>query len=178
MEGWKERVWLYWPGGRFNSIHRRYPTTAWHGDFCLLPLGPGPVWLSLFNLDFPNSFGNPILMPDLVWAPTWMMNSQESRSQAIHRSKPCKQLQLLTRATMPGEWLQSANSSFIGILTVWARFLLFSPSNFARQILLFLLLFQISALAVFLLYRKSQMQSYAIHLRTNDLWIKATHLYR
>ena len=34
---------------------------------------------------------------------TWMMNSQESRSQAIHRSKPCKQLQLQTRATMPGD---------------------------------------------------------------------------
>ena len=70
--GKKKKIWvrLYRPSCRLTTIHRRHPTTAYHGTFCLLPLGPGPVRSSLCNLDaHADSSGAPILMPDLVRAP-------------------------------------------------------------------------------------------------------------
>ena len=50
----KDRVQLYWTGYRQQSIHRRYPTTAQHGNFGLLCFHPGPVRSSLVNLDTPG----------------------------------------------------------------------------------------------------------------------------
>jgi len=47
----KGLVQLYWTGYRTLPIHGRDPATARHGDFCLLRFRPGPVRLSLVNLD-------------------------------------------------------------------------------------------------------------------------------
>ncbi len=50
-------------------IHGRDPTTARHGDSCLLHLCPGPVRPALDNLDALPSGGATILMPGLVRTP-------------------------------------------------------------------------------------------------------------
>lgn len=65
----KRRVQLYRTGCHHMPIHGCDPTTAQHGDFCLLGFPPGPVRPSLDNLDISNSFKMPILMPSLVWTP-------------------------------------------------------------------------------------------------------------
>ena len=65
----KERVRLYWPGYQPTPIHRCDPTTAWHGDFCLLRFRPGPIRPSLDNLVPPASADETILMPSLVRTP-------------------------------------------------------------------------------------------------------------
>ena len=65
----KERVQLYWPGWQTPPIHRRNPTTARHGDFCLLRHRPGPVHPSLDDLGTLGSPGATISMPGLVRTP-------------------------------------------------------------------------------------------------------------
>ena len=60
---------------------RRDPTTAEHGDFCLLCFHPGPVRPSLDNLVTPGSPSVPILMPSLVRTPA-PHRSPESRTPA------------------------------------------------------------------------------------------------
>lgn len=65
----KVRVQLCWSGYLPLPIHRRYPTTARHGDFCLLRHRPGPVHPSLDNLGTLGSPGATILMPGLVRTP-------------------------------------------------------------------------------------------------------------
>jgi len=65
----KDLVQLYWTGYRTLSIHGRDPATARHGDFCLLRFRPGPVRLSLGNLDGRGSPRPTILMPGLARTP-------------------------------------------------------------------------------------------------------------
>ena len=73
MNGMKERqknwVQLCWSGCPSPPIHRRDPTTARHGDFCLLCFHPGPIRPSLDNLEIPSSPETTILMPSLVRTP-------------------------------------------------------------------------------------------------------------
>ncbi|GIY13730.1 hypothetical protein CEXT_700901 [Caerostris extrusa] len=56
----KDCVRLCWLGCRPPSIHRRCPTTAPCGSFCLLRLRPGPVRSALDDLVGPGSRSNPI----------------------------------------------------------------------------------------------------------------------
>ena len=65
----KDGVQLYWPGYHQSAIHERYPTTAGHGNFCLLCHHPGPIRSSLDNLEPESSLMGPILMPSLVRTP-------------------------------------------------------------------------------------------------------------
>jgi len=65
----KDLVQLYWTGYRTLPIHGRDPATARHGDFCLLRFRPGPVRLSLVNLDGNGSPPPTILMPGLARTP-------------------------------------------------------------------------------------------------------------
>ena len=65
----KEGVQLCWPGYDALAIHGRDPTTARHGDFCLLRFRPGPVHPSLDNLAARGSPRVAILMPGLVRTP-------------------------------------------------------------------------------------------------------------
>ena len=51
-----------------TPIHRRNPTTVERGAFCLLRFRPGPVRLSLYNLDATASVDTPMLTQDLVRA--------------------------------------------------------------------------------------------------------------
>ena len=81
----KNWVQLYWTGCQPVPIHGRDPTTAEHGDFCLLCHHPGPVRPSLDNL---VSLGSPeltILMPCLVRTPD-RHRSPESRTPALKPS--------------------------------------------------------------------------------------------
>lgn len=50
-------------------IHRRYPTTARRGAFCLLCFHPGPVRPSLDDLVSLGSPGPAISTPGLAWTP-------------------------------------------------------------------------------------------------------------
>ena len=65
----KSRVRLYRTGCQRTPIHRCGPTTARHGNFCLLDFSPGPFRPSLHNLDILDSSKMPILMPSLVRTP-------------------------------------------------------------------------------------------------------------
>lgn len=65
----ESRVWRRHKGYNPLLIHRRDPTTAQRGNFCLLCFHPGPVRSSLINLDMPCSHGTPILTQSLVWTP-------------------------------------------------------------------------------------------------------------
>ena len=65
----KRQVRLYRSGCQRTPIHGCDPTTARHGDFCLLGFPPGPVRPSLDNLEISNSFKIPILMPSLARTP-------------------------------------------------------------------------------------------------------------
>uniref|UniRef100_A0A0L8IFK9 Uncharacterized protein n=1 Tax=Octopus bimaculoides TaxID=37653 RepID=A0A0L8IFK9_OCTBM len=51
------------------TIHRRDPTTAQHGVFCLLRFRPGPERPSLDNLVLMSSLSSTILMPSLARTP-------------------------------------------------------------------------------------------------------------
>ncbi|KAK3580123.1 hypothetical protein CHS0354_034063 [Potamilus streckersoni] len=66
-------------------IHRRDPTTARHGDFCLLCFHPGPVRPSLDNLDPLGSPEGPILMPSLARTPD-RHRAPRSRAPALKPS--------------------------------------------------------------------------------------------
>ena len=65
----KRRVSLYWLGYQRTAIHGCDPTTARHGDFCLLGFPPGPMRPSLDNLGVQDSSRTTISMPDLVRTP-------------------------------------------------------------------------------------------------------------
>ncbi|GFY52083.1 uncharacterized protein TNIN_27051 [Trichonephila inaurata madagascariensis] len=52
-----------------RSIHRRYPTTARRGSFCLLRFRPGPVRSSLDDLVIPSSLRCTISTPCLARTP-------------------------------------------------------------------------------------------------------------
>ncbi|GFR19370.1 uncharacterized protein TNCT_573381 [Trichonephila clavata] len=56
-------------GCRPPSIHRRYPTTARCGSFCLLRFRPGPVRSSLDDLVIPSSLRCTISTPCLARTP-------------------------------------------------------------------------------------------------------------
>ncbi|KAL8560152.1 hypothetical protein ACOMHN_021647 [Nucella lapillus] len=56
-------------GCQQTPIHRCDPATARHGAFCLLCLQPGPVRLSLVNLDPQGSPRGSISMPGLARTP-------------------------------------------------------------------------------------------------------------
>ncbi|GIY07789.1 uncharacterized protein CEXT_559781 [Caerostris extrusa] len=56
-------------GCRPPSIHRRYPTTAPCGSFCLLRVRPGPVRSALDDLVGPGSPGPTISTPCLARTP-------------------------------------------------------------------------------------------------------------
>ncbi|GFQ84506.1 uncharacterized protein TNCT_449771 [Trichonephila clavata] len=56
-------------GCRPPSIHRRYPTTARCGSFCLLRFRPGPVRSSLDDLVIPSSLECTISTPCLARTP-------------------------------------------------------------------------------------------------------------
>ncbi len=66
-----KKAWvpLYWTGYPQTPIHGCDPTTARHGDFCLLHFCPGPMRPSLDNLVTSDSSDDPILMPGLVRTP-------------------------------------------------------------------------------------------------------------
>ena len=81
----QSQVRLYRTGCQQVPIHGCDPTTARHGDFCLLGFPPGPVRLSLGNLDISNSFKIPILMPSLVWTPD-RHSTPESRTPVLKSS--------------------------------------------------------------------------------------------
>ena len=81
----KDRVRLYWTGYQPMPIHGRDPTTARHGNFCLLCFHPGPVRPSLDNLDILGSPERPILMPSLVRTPD-RHSTPESRTPALKPS--------------------------------------------------------------------------------------------
>ena len=78
----KDQVRLYWTGCQPMPIHGRDPTTARHGNFCLLCFHPGPVRPSLDNLDLLSSPERPILMPSLVRTPD-RHSTPESRTPAL-----------------------------------------------------------------------------------------------
>ena len=63
-----QKSWVcpYWQGCNDSDIHRRYPTTAQRGDFCLLSFLPGPIHLSLSNLVDCPSEQSTILTPCLA----------------------------------------------------------------------------------------------------------------
>ena len=65
----KSVVRLYRTGYQQTPIHRCDPTTARHGDFCLLCFHPGPVRLSLDDLNPRGSPQGPISMPGLARTP-------------------------------------------------------------------------------------------------------------
>lgn len=69
FSGQKERVRLCWTGCMPPPIHRRYPTTARRGAFCLLCFHPGPVRPSLDDLVRLGSPGPTISTPGLAWTP-------------------------------------------------------------------------------------------------------------
>ena len=71
MRSGKKEDWvpLCCPGYQPLPIHERNPTTAPHGDFCLLRFRPGPVRPSLDNLVVLASAGPTISMPSLVRTP-------------------------------------------------------------------------------------------------------------
>ena len=72
------------------AIHKRYPTTVWHGRFDLLPFGSGPVPSSLDNLVASDSSKTPHIDATLgadVWS-TWHSASQSSRPHTIQQPKP------------------------------------------------------------------------------------------
>ncbi|KAK3580124.1 hypothetical protein CHS0354_034064 [Potamilus streckersoni] len=64
---------------------QRDPTTARHGDFCLLCFHPGPVRPSLDNLDPLGSPEGPILMPSLARTPD-RHRAPRSRAPALKPS--------------------------------------------------------------------------------------------
>ena len=68
---WRQKIWvqLFWSGWLPQPIQRCYPTTAWHGNFCLLCFHPGPIRPSLYNLVTLASARDTILMPSLVRTP-------------------------------------------------------------------------------------------------------------
>ena len=79
-------------------IHGCDPTTVRHGDFCLLDFSPGPVRLSLDDLEVQDSSRIPISMPDLALTPGrhGTLDSREPRPQTIHQLMP------------PGSWITGA----------------------------------------------------------------------
>ena len=119
----KSRVQLYRTGYQRTPIHGCDPTTARHGDFCLLGFPPGPVRPSLDNLDISNSFKMPILMPSLVWTPD-RHSAPEGRTPVLKPSSDSS-LQvagLQEHATTPSDEIQRNNAyilDFTNYSLVW-----------------------------------------------------------
>ncbi|GFS18562.1 proteasome endopeptidase complex [Elysia marginata] len=100
----KNWVRLYRTGCQRTPIHGCDPTTAQHGDFCLLGFPPGPVRPSLDNLETPSSPRVTILMPSLVRTPD-RHSTPESRTPALKpsTSSSLQVAGLQEHATTPGE---------------------------------------------------------------------------
>ncbi|GFN90953.1 proteasome endopeptidase complex [Plakobranchus ocellatus] len=100
----KSWVRLYRTGYQRTPIHGCDPTTAQHGDFCLLGFPPGPVRPSLDNLETPSSHGVTILMPSLVRTPD-RHGTPESRTPALKPStnSSLQVARLQEHATTPSE---------------------------------------------------------------------------
>lgn len=81
----KDQVRLYWTGYQLMPIHERYPTTAQHGNFCLLCFHPGPIRPSLDNLGLLGSPERPILMLSLARTPD-RHRTPEGRTPALKPS--------------------------------------------------------------------------------------------
>ena len=81
----KDQVQLCWSGCQPLPIHRRYPTTAPCGKFCLLHFCPGPVLPSLDNLGTLTSVWATILTQGLVRTPN-LHRSMTSRSPGLKPS--------------------------------------------------------------------------------------------
>ena len=94
----KDWVSLCWTGCKPPPIHRRYPTTAPHGDFCLLRFRPGPVRPSLDDLVGQSSDQSTISMPSLAWTPDRHRATtyRTPRSQTIHQPR------------LPSNWITGA----------------------------------------------------------------------
>ncbi|KAK3784193.1 hypothetical protein RRG08_001501 [Elysia crispata] len=91
-------------GYQRTSTHGCCPTTAQHGDFCLLGFPPGPIRPSLDNLATPGSPRVTILMPSLVRTPA-RRGPYESRTPNLKPSTSSN-LQvagLQEHATTPGD---------------------------------------------------------------------------
>ena len=112
----RDRVRLYWTGYQPMPIHGRYPTTARHGNFCLLCFHPGPIRPSLNNLDRLGSPERPILMPSLVRTPD-RHSTPEGRTPALKPSSdPDLQVAgLQEHATTPSR-KRNTNLSFITLM--------------------------------------------------------------
>ena len=106
MKQKKSWVRLYWSGCQQPPIHGCDPTTAQHGDFCLLGFPPGPVRPSLDNLDTSSSPEVPISMPCLVRTPD-RHGTTESRTPDLKPStnSSLQVAGLQEHATTPGDEL-------------------------------------------------------------------------
>jgi len=94
----------YWSGYYTPSIHRRDPTTARHGDFCLLRSRPRPVCPSLDNLATSSSPNVSILMPGLVRTPDRHSPSCRRTPDLKPSDTPCLQVTGLQEcATTPSD---------------------------------------------------------------------------
>lgn len=113
----QSQVQLYRTGCQPTPIHGCDPTTARHGDFCLLGFPPGPVRLSLGNLEISNSFKTPILMPSLVWTPD-RHSTPESRTPTLKSSSDSSLhvAGLQEHATTPSDY-NKQNSTYKSIIT-------------------------------------------------------------
>ncbi len=100
----KEGVQLCWSGYDALAIHGRDPTTARHGDFCLLRLRPGPVHPSLGDLAAQGSPRAAISMPGLVRTPD-RHSTARRRAPGLKPSAPLglQVAGLQERATTPGD---------------------------------------------------------------------------
>lgn len=98
------QVRLYRTGYPPLPIHRRDPTTAGHGRFCLLRFRPGPIPSSLDNL---GTLGSPevaILMPSLARTPDRHSATTDRDPDLKPSSAPCLQAAgLQEHATTPSE---------------------------------------------------------------------------
>ena len=94
----KDVVRLYYQGYSRGATPRRSPTTTRHEGFWLLGFPPGPLHLSLANLETQNSFYIPILIPGLERTPSRRAQprKQNPPTQTIHTTKP------------PRHWITSA----------------------------------------------------------------------
>ena len=107
----KDWVRLCWTGCQPPPIHRRYPTTARRGAFCLLCFHPGPVRPSLDNLVGLGSPEPTISTPGLARTPD-RHRAATSRDPALKPStNPDLQVAgLQDLATSPSRLHQPLNS--------------------------------------------------------------------
>ena len=92
-------VRFFWMGWYTTTIHRRDPTTTWHGVFCLLRFRPRPSRPSLVNLVSWSSLQQTILMPGLVRTPD-RHNEADIRVPILTPS---------TQTSLQGSWITGAS---------------------------------------------------------------------